>query len=120
MRRHNHHTTNTLATAALAYAARGWHVLPCNPQSKRPLTTHGLKDASTDPAQIDAWWREWPCALIAVRTGPQSGLWVLDVDACPAEGIDGFATLAVLEKRHGALPDTLTSTTPRGGQHLFF
>jgi hypothetical protein len=114
----NYHHTSTVATnlvaAALAYAARGWHVLPCNPANKRPLTMHGFEDATTNPAQITAWWQEWPYALIGVRTGPQSGLWVLDVDVYPADGIDGFAAIAALEKQHGTLPDTLCSTTPRG------
>jgi hypothetical protein len=117
---HDPGAISNLATAALAYAARGWHVFPCDPQTKQPLTTHGFYDATTDAAQIEAWWQQWPCALIGIRTGPESGLFVLDVDICTDKGIDGSIAIAALERQYGALPDTLTSTTPRGGFHLFF
>jgi hypothetical protein len=124
MGENNYHHTGTITTnlvaAALAYAARGWHVFPCNPTNKKPLTTHGFEDATTDPAQITAWWQEWPYALIAVRTGPQSGVWVLDIDIFSEENINGLITIAALEKQYGMLPNTLCSTTPRGGTHLFF
>jgi hypothetical protein len=42
---------------ALAYAARGWHVLPLEPRGKAPLgrlVPRGMKDATTDPAIIHA------------------------------------------------------------------
>ena len=45
---------------------------------------------------------------------------MLDVDIHPDEGVNGFVSIAALERQHGALPDTLTSATPRGGFHLFF
>jgi RecA-family ATPase len=113
-------SVHTLAVAALRYAARGWHVLPCDPESKRPLIMHGLHAASIDTAQIEAWWQQWPYAMIGVRTGCESGIIVLDVDVDPATGVDGFAAITELEKRHGMLPDTLRATTPRGGEHLYF
>jgi hypothetical protein len=109
-----------LATAALSYAERGWHVLPCNPESKHPLIERGLYAATTDAAQIEAWWRQWPFAMIGIRTGRESGIIVLDVDVDPDEQVDGFISIAELEKKHGMLPDTLHSTTPRGGEHLYF
>jgi hypothetical protein len=34
--------------AALDYARRGWHVLPCNPASKRPLTTQAVLKPGRD------------------------------------------------------------------------
>jgi hypothetical protein len=45
---------------------------------KKPLTAHGFKDASTDPATIAAWWQQWPDALVGVPTGDR--FVVLDVD----------------------------------------
>ena len=42
--------------SALALAARGFHIFPCRPRDKRPATANGLKDATTDPDMIQAWW----------------------------------------------------------------
>ena len=109
--------------AALDYiTTRGWAVFPCFPRSKTPATDHGLKDAVADgKAALDLWeavWRKWriPSAQIniAVATGAQSGIFVLDVD-----GEKGRGALAQLEIEHGALPETLTSVT-RNGRHFYF
>jgi hypothetical protein len=42
---------------------------------------HGLKDASSDPAQLTGWWRRWPQANIGLVTGELAE--VLDVDGRP-------------------------------------
>ncbi|MBU1039990.1 MAG: bifunctional DNA primase/polymerase [Proteobacteria bacterium] len=97
--------------AALSYAAKGWAVFPC--KDKRPMVRNGFYAGTTDEAQIRAWWKEWPDAQIAVRTG--SGFWVFDVDAP-----DGIASLVELEKANGALPRTREQRTGGGGRHLFF
>ena len=55
-------------------------IFPCNPDTKRPLTHHGFKDASRDEEQVRAWWRKHPEALVGVPTGTSSGLLVIDVD----------------------------------------
>jgi Bifunctional DNA primase/polymerase, N-terminal len=99
--------------AALAYAAKGWHVLPLQPRAKEPLTTHAFKDASTDPDRIRAWWACWPKANIGVSLEP-SHLLVLDID--PRNG----GSLEALIAAHGSLPDTLTNLTGGGGVHLLF
>jgi hypothetical protein len=39
--------------ASLTLAATGLHCLPCA-ENKRPSTQHGLKDATTDPAELTA------------------------------------------------------------------
>ncbi|WP_425297971.1 bifunctional DNA primase/polymerase [Nocardia brasiliensis] len=94
-------------TAALDYAAQGIEVFPLKPRTKIPLTSHGMKDATADPAQIREWWKRWPTANIAIR--PAEGLIVLDVD--PRSG----GTLEAL----GALPDTWTARTGGGGWHVW-
>jgi hypothetical protein len=87
-------------------------VFPCQPRDKKPLTEHGLLDASTDEKQIAAWWSQWPDANVAT---PTAGEVVLDVD-----GPEGEATLAALvEKQHGALPATMTAKTGKG-RHLYY
>jgi hypothetical protein len=101
-----------LLEAALNYAGRGWPVLPLVPRGKMPLTRHGLKDATTDPAMVDQWWRRWPAANIGVVTGSASGLLVVDLD-----GEDGLTSWARLEAEHDAVV-TLEQATGSGGVHL--
>src|SRR5215472_9095936 len=105
---------------AVEYARKGLPIFPCSPLDKKPLTSHGFKDATTDEAQIRAWWGKWPNAMIATPTGPASGVWDLDPDVDPVKQLDGIAALNQLVAQHGPLPQTLTSITPRGGKHLFF
>ncbi|MDY0307429.1 MAG: bifunctional DNA primase/polymerase [Desulfovibrionaceae bacterium] len=102
-----------LLQSALGLAAAGWAVFPC--KDKRPLTAHGLKDASDDPEQIKAWWAENPGAQIGLPTGKNVNAFVLDVDLP-----DGPASLAALENEHGPLPRTWTARTGSGGEHRYF
>jgi hypothetical protein len=99
---------------ALALARKGLAVLPCWPRGKLPITKHGCKDASTDPAKIESWWNYNPTANIAVATGAISSIFVLDVD-----GLDAETALAKLEAEHGALPATVEAITARG-RHIYF
>ena len=54
-------------------------VFPCD-ADKKPLTRNGFKDASQNLLQIEDWWTRSPDALVAVPTGAQSGLLVIDID----------------------------------------
>src|SRR5262249_12001851 len=110
----------SIVDAALDYAKKNIPVFPVDPASKRPLITHGFLDATVDQQQICAWWKQWPKAMIGVPTGAASGVWILDSDIDPVKGIDGPKSLAELIGKHGALPDTLTSATPRGGAHYWW
>jgi Bifunctional DNA primase/polymerase, N-terminal/Primase C terminal 1 (PriCT-1) len=101
--------------AALGFAKRGCHVFPCK-IDKKPITEHGFKDATTDTAQIEAWWRSFPGACIGVATGAVSGFFVLDVD----DRHDGDVLLRRLEAAHGELPSTVEVITGGGGRHLYF
>ena len=102
-------------TAALSYAKRGWRVFPVN-HDKRPITSHGRTDATTDPKQIETWGKRFPSALVAIATGEESGVVALDIDV--TESINGFDSL---EEIAGPFhPTTPTAHTPRGGCHLLF
>lgn len=90
-------------------------IFPCGPD-KRPLTPHGFKDASDDPATIAAWWKRWPDALTGMPTG--AGLVVIDTDL--KNGKDGESSLCELEGVHGVLPPTRTVETMNGGLHRYF
>ena len=105
-----------LVENALELAGGGWHVLPVQPRGKRPLTAHGLKEASTDLALINAWWERWPDANVGIATGAVSGLVVLDVDAKAG----GVASLREMLATHGKLPEGVAVRTGGGGAHLYF
>lgn len=115
-------TMETMKEHALQYARLGLAVFPIRPKSKAPLTDHGLKDASKDPAQIESWWSRWPTANIGIATGAVSGgLVVIDLDVDKDKGIDGRMTLREWEAVHGKLPgDTWLAITGRGGYHYFY
>lgn len=109
---------NDLLAAALAYAARGFAVLPLTPGTKFPLAGgHGALDATTDAAQIRAWWAATPAANIGVAAGV-SGLLLVDVDA--KNGRDGFTAWEVLRATYQFDDTTPHVWTPNNGKHLWF
>ncbi len=57
--------------AARTCALRGGAVLSLHVRGREPLTGHGVKDATTDPATIEAWWscRPSPCAATTWDSG---------------------------------------------------
>ena len=104
---------NHVLESALAYATRGWQVLPIVRGSKVPATAHGFHDATTDEAQIRQWFEASPTLNIAMATGRASAVWVLDLDAGSQDSILDWAEF-------GGLPETLAAMTGSGNRHLFF
>jgi hypothetical protein len=103
---------------ALAYAAGGWPVFPCQAGQKTPATAHGHLDATRDPEQITAWFSRHPQWNVAVATGTP-GPDVLDVDDHGPAG-NGYAAFARLT--HAGLLDGASRyvRTPSGGLHAYF
>jgi putative DNA primase/helicase len=131
----NAHAGNPVLDAALAYAARGWRVFPCDPNpqkphAKRPLVGIDRDDAgrpidgsgwprkaSSDPEQIRAWWRRWPRALIGMAPG-WADAFVVDLDP-KGEAVETVE--ARLAAAIGApLPTGPRTRTQSGGLHLWF
>ena len=130
---------DTLATA-LDYAARGWHVIPLLPGSKRPaVPNHPAENCDGSDPICSGGHLGWEqraerdtkelCATLAgsrfgigIATGP-SGLVVLDLDVPddPAEptGLENLLRLAGLAGEP-APTETFTVRTPSGGRHLYF
>lgn len=101
-------TLQELTDAALSYAARGWRVFPVRQGGKEPATEHGVKDATTNTMQIKSWWAYLPYN-IGIATGPESGIFVIDVD--PRNGG---------KWRPSPEEETLTVRTGGGGWHYYY
>ena len=114
--------------AAIAYAQKGWRVFPlhsiradlldlvctcgrrdCSSAGKHPRLRHGVLEASSDPAVVEAWWRQWPDANVGLATGVGSGVYVVDLD-----GPDAIAAWREL-----ALPAGWRSITGGGEHHVY-
>jgi hypothetical protein len=110
--------TSPVLRRALALAARGWPVLPCQPGQKIPATAHGYQDATTSPPQITSWFGPHPDWNLAIATGAP-GPDVLDVDE---HGQAGNGYPAYRQLRAAGLLDraALYVRTPSGGLHAYF
>lgn len=101
------------ARVAEEYARHGYAVFPLIPLTKKPATTHGFMDATTDIHQVRAWWRENPRYNIGISCGA-SDLVVIDFDpqndAPPVDSLFDEDDL-----RYAIIVDT-----PSGGSHLYF
>jgi hypothetical protein len=110
--------TDTTLRQALAFADRGWPVLPCQPDQKTPATRHGVRDATTDPGQITTWFGRHPDWNLAIATGAP-GPDVLDVDQHGEAG-NGYAAFRQLHKAGLLNGATAYVRTPSGGLHAYF
>ena len=107
----------SMCNKALEWASRGRPVFPCGPD-KRPLTSHGFKDASTEPSEIRQMWSMHPDAMIGMPTGKASGIVVLDFDLDEDKGFNAVPVFTEL-RAAGMVPEgTYTVRTPRGGLHV--
>lgn len=132
---HQNSCPDARCLAAVAYAERGWFVVPlhgindagtctcrkhrhCGHAGKHPfgrLALHGSKDASRRPEVVDRWFSIYRWLNVGIVPGP-SGLVVIDQD--PRNG--GHESLARLLDEVGGMPDTLTAATGGGGWHYYF
>ena len=97
---------------ALAMAQRAIGVFPVREGAKFPPLVEGWPDkATTDEAQIRAWWSRWPNANIGVHCRDHI---VIDVDV--KNDKPGLASLKALDLDL----NTLTVRTPTGGLHVYF
>jgi hypothetical protein len=110
--------TEAALRLALAYAARGWPVFPCQVRQKAPATPHGYRDATTDPEQITAWYSRNPHQNLAIATGTP-GPDVLDIDEHGPAG-NGYAAFATLSKAGLVNGAAAYVRTPSGGLHAYF
>ena len=108
--------SSIILDAALDLAQRGIHVLPCRPGSKLPATAHGVKDATTDPQQIHAWFEKRRNLNLAIRCGTVSRLFAIDIDSRNG----GVESITSLLKAHGPLSEDKCPTVLSGGGGFHF
>ncbi|MGP9695116.1 bifunctional DNA primase/polymerase [Brachybacterium sp. AOP25-B2-12] len=108
-----------LPVAARSLAAAGVPVFPIAPGGKSPLIRQGrgFHDATTDPHQVEAWWRQTPGANIAVPTGRVSGVSVVDIDV---HGVDGFAAFRQARRAGLVAGWEAMVRSPTGGLHAYY
>lgn len=101
---------NSLQTA-LAYAERGFSVIPIRPDKKPFIKWESYQTTKATPEEIKSWFTKWPNAMIGICTGDLSGLLVVDCD-----NEEAYQEIQKL------LPEgflTAIVKTPRG-YHLYF
>ncbi|MFI6376998.1 bifunctional DNA primase/polymerase [Streptomyces sp. NPDC050546] len=118
-------TADAPRRAAIAYAARGWRVVPAKHGFKYPSMKKWQDEATaTDWDKILDWFPEGQQMNVCIVTGKESNLFVLDIDDAPAwrgkPAKEGSKTLAELEVELGNLPRTFTVQTRTGGIHMYF
>jgi putative DNA primase/helicase len=118
------HNQKTLEVA-VAYASHGWAVFPVPPGTKRSYKSAEHSDGrvwgmTRNAEEIRRDFTRWPDAGIGIPTGAVNGIVVVETDTVEGHGIDGSNSLAQLETKHGALPDTLKAISPSGSVHRYF
>lgn len=92
----------------------------CESAGKHPRIRRKLVNQATyDPNRVKTWFRKYPNANYAVRTGET----VIVVDVDMKDSKDGLASLAKLEAECGQMiPATITVPSGRnnGSRHLYF
>lgn len=91
----------------------------CPSPGKHPRINGWSAKATTNWRQVREWWTRFPQANIGLACGERSGIFVLDID-CHTPEQSGYETLEEWQAQYGAVPETPTSLTGSGGQHLFF
>ena len=90
----------------------GFPTVPLKPRSKMPAVRHGIDDAIT--TRMGVRERAKACPDDNYGAVLDGEVFVIDVD-----GLEGAASLQSLIKRHGELPPTVETITPRG-RHFWY
>lgn len=119
--------TDALA-AAHQYVKRGWGVIPiygiangacmcdlgaaCSSAGKHPRGRKKGWRQFQGGADVQAWYDDNPHDNVGTITGPESGIFAVDVD-----GPTGIASIVDLTREHGPMPTTRLVRTGSGGLH---
>jgi hypothetical protein len=97
---------------------KGCKIFPIAAGTKDPIGgSNGWKDASSDPAQLAEWERDYPGCNWAVAMGP-SGLFGFDIDP---NGIAAWEALVAADPAiKSAMDKAFKVRSPKGGYHVYF
>jgi hypothetical protein len=114
-----------ILAAVLANARRGLAQFPAPPDTKKSYKSAEHSDgrkwgATRDSAEIRADFTRWPNARIGLPTGVGNRIVVVETDTIAGHGVDGAASLARLEAKHGSLPETRLACSPSDSIHRYF
>jgi hypothetical protein len=118
-------SSDPIVDSAAHYAANGWHVFPVplgTKMSHKSAEFSGGRPwgATMDQAEVRRDYKRWPDANVGIVTGAVSGFFVVESDTADGHDVDGIASLAMLEAKHGPLPLTLQAKSPSGSIHYYF
>lgn len=108
--------TTTRLDRALDLAAKGWHIFPLGDKAT-PLVKGWQNLATTDPAQLRAWWKVWPSAMPGLVPG-RSGHCVIDIDKGHGSKSDGFEEAMFASVPTSAAVESVSSGGL--GRHLYY
>jgi hypothetical protein len=92
----------------------------CPSPGKHPRTRNGVKDATNDRRQLDAWWAANPMVNWALATGAASGVFVIDLDVKPEQdGMASFDAFVETNSNGEPVPTTVVADTGSGGRHIY-
>jgi putative DNA primase/helicase len=108
------HMASKLKTLLYVASQLNFPILPLEAGGKKPVLAGGVHSATTDVADLTAYFRANPDASYGIATGGKARIGVLDVD-----GTVGRASLKSLTDKHGQLPKTVTVKTGNGTHRYF-
>lgn len=110
----------TLLQRAQRLASFGFRVFPLQPDGKFPAVTEFPQVATSDPKQVEVFWK---CPVLEIEQPfnigiSTDGLLVVDVDV--TNGKAGMQSLEAWDILGFELPKTFEQITASGGRHLVF
>ena len=92
-----------------------------HPISRIDMAPNGVKDATSDRAVVERWWKTIPTANIGWAMGEQdSGCSTFAIDVDKGDGYDATDSFARIVDEYGGLPPTTQSKTGGGGGHYVY
>ena len=104
--------SNPILEAAIAYADRGWPVVPLRPKGKAPWLAEWQINATKDSETVVEWWNGRPASNVGIQLGQRGGL--IDI-----EGDEADSEKEILALFRGQIPHCPTFKSARSIHRIF-